>query len=110
VAELLACSDLLLLPSENESFGLVALEAMSCGVPVVATSIGGIPEVVQDGVSGYLAPVGDVEAMADAAIGLLADPVAWKQFSAAAREGAERYSADRVVSRYEEFYSEVLSR
>jgi L-malate glycosyltransferase len=110
VAELLACSDLLLLPSENESFGLVALEAMSCGVPVVATAIGGIPEVVQDGVSGYLAPVGDVETMADAAIGLLADPVAWKQFSAAAREGAERYSADRVVSLYEEFYSEVLSR
>jgi L-malate glycosyltransferase len=110
VAELLACSDLLLLPSENESFGLVALEAMACGVPVVATNIGGIPEVVQNGVSGYLAPVGDIDAMAEAAMGLLADPDTWKQFSAAARAGAERYSADTVVPRYEAFYSEVLSR
>jgi L-malate glycosyltransferase len=110
VAELLACSDLLLLPSENESFGLVALEAMSCGVPVIATDIGGIPEVVQNGVSGYLAPVGDVDAMAEAATRLLRDDTAWKLFSAAARAGAERYSADRVVSCYESFYEEVLSR
>jgi L-malate glycosyltransferase len=110
VAELLACSDLLLLPSENESFGLVALEAMACGVPVVASRIGGIPEVVQDGESGYLAPVGDVDAMAEAAIRLLANPEQWKRFSAAARAGAERFSADRVVSCYESFYAEVLSR
>jgi L-malate glycosyltransferase len=109
VAELLACTDLFLLPSENEAFGLVALEAMSCGVPVIATRTGGIPEVVDHGVSGYLAPVGDVAAMADAGSALLADPEAWKRFSEAARAGAERYSADQVVSRYESYYEEVLA-
>jgi N-acetyl-alpha-D-glucosaminyl L-malate synthase BshA len=110
VAELLACSDLFLLPSENEAFGLVALEAMACGVPVVATRVGGIPEVVTDGESGYLAPVGDVHAMADASIALLADPARWREASAAARAGAERYSADRVVPEYEAYYAEVLAR
>jgi L-malate glycosyltransferase len=110
VAELLACSDLFLLPSENEAFGLVALEAMSCGVPVIATNTGGIPEVVDDGVSGYLAAIGDVDAMADAALRLLTDRDAWQTFSAAARLGAERYSAEHVVSQYEAYYAEVLSR
>jgi L-malate glycosyltransferase len=110
VAELLACSDLLLLPSESESFGLVALEAMSCGVPVVATRVGGLPEVVQHGVSGYLADVGDIDSMAESGRGLLTDPALWKQFSAAARQDAERYSAERVVSLYESFYDEVLGR
>jgi L-malate glycosyltransferase len=110
VAELLACSDLFLLPSENEAFGLVALEAMSCGVPVIATGTGGIPEVVDDGVSGYLAAIGDVDAMADAALRLLTDRDAWQSFSAAARRGAKRYSADHVVSQYEAYYAEVLSR
>jgi L-malate glycosyltransferase len=110
VAELLACSDLFLLPSENEAFGLVALEAMSCGVPVVATRTGGIPEVVEAGVSGYLAPVGDVDAMADAAISLLTDPDVWKRFSEGARRGAERYSSEHVVSQYESHYEEVLGR
>jgi L-malate glycosyltransferase len=74
VAELLSCSDLFLLPSENEAFGLVALEAMACGVPVVATRIGGIPEVVEHGVSGYLADVGDVDAMAEPPSTCLRDP------------------------------------
>jgi len=110
VAELLSCTDLFLLPSESEAFGLVALEAMACGVPVIATDVGGIPEVVDHGESGYLAPIGDVEAMADAAIPLLADAATWKEFSAAARRGAERYSSGRVVSQYESFYAEVLSR
>jgi L-malate glycosyltransferase len=110
VAELLACTDLFLLPSENEAFGLVALEAMSCGVPVIATRTGGIPEVVDDGVSGYLAPVGDIEAMAEAAIPLLTDRDTWKRFSEAARAGAERFSAEHVVSQYESYYEEVLGR
>jgi L-malate glycosyltransferase len=110
VAELLACSDLFLLPSQHEAFGLVALEAMSCGVPVVASRTGGIPEVVEDGVSGYLAPVGDVESMADASLALLSDDEAWRSFSAAARRGAERFSADTVVTQYESYYEEVLSR
>jgi L-malate glycosyltransferase len=110
VAELLACSDLFLLPSENEAFGLVALEAMSCGVPVVATNTGGIPEVVEDGVSGYLAPVGDVESMAAAAIDLLSDREVWRRFSAAARTAAERFNSRDVVAQYEAYYTEVLCR
>lgn len=110
VAELLACSDLFLLPSEQEAFGLVALEAMACGVPVVATNIGGVPEVIDDGVSGYLAPVGDVDAMGEAGTRLLADPELWSRVSAEARKSAERFSADRVVTLYEDFYAEVLSR
>jgi N-acetyl-alpha-D-glucosaminyl L-malate synthase BshA len=110
VAELLACSDLFLLPSASESFGLVALEAMACGVPVVATRTGGVPEVVDDGESGYLAAVGDVEAMAESGIALLTDRERWRSFSAAARAGAERFSADRIVSDYESFYQEVLDR
>ncbi|MGH7463901.1 MAG: N-acetyl-alpha-D-glucosaminyl L-malate synthase BshA [Longimicrobiales bacterium] len=110
VAELLSCTDLFLLPSETEAFGLVALEAMACGVPVIATCTGGLPEVVDDGVSGYLTPVGDVAAMAIAGLRLLSDPSMWQRFSAAARRGAERFSADRVVSQYESFYAEVLGR
>ncbi|HUF50526.1 MAG TPA: N-acetyl-alpha-D-glucosaminyl L-malate synthase BshA [Longimicrobiales bacterium] len=110
VAELLACSDVFLLPSEMESFGLVALEAMACGVPVIATDTGGLPEVVEHGVSGYLAAIGDVDTMAEAAIQLLCNPDEWRQFSAAARVGAERFSADVVVSQYESFYAEVLAR
>ncbi|MEX0906828.1 MAG: N-acetyl-alpha-D-glucosaminyl L-malate synthase BshA [Gemmatimonadota bacterium] len=110
VAELLACTDLFLLPSEMEAFGLVALEAMACGVPVIATNTGGVPELVEHGVSGYLAAVGAVDTMADAAMHLLQDRDAWRRFSVEARRAAERFGADAIVSRYEAFYEEVLSR
>jgi N-acetyl-alpha-D-glucosaminyl L-malate synthase BshA len=109
VAELLTCSDLFLLPSEQESFGLVALEAMSCGVPVVATRTGGVPEVVTHGESGFLAPIGDVDAMAGYALELLGDDAEWQRFSLAARQGAERFADDRVVKLYEDYYAEVLA-
>lgn len=109
VDELLPCADLFLLPSESESFGLAALEAMACGVPVVASRVGGVPEVVEDGVSGHLAEPGDVEAMAEAALGTLEDDERWRRMSRAARGVAvERFSAERVVPRYEALYREVL--
>jgi len=108
VAELLACADLVLLPSESEAFGLVALEAMACGVPVVATAVGGVPEVVPHGEAGYLAPVGAIEEMAGAAIRLLSDEARWHAASAAARTAATRFGADRIVPRYEAYYRKVL--
>lgn len=109
VEELLACADLFLLPSEEESFGLVALEALSSGAPVVGTSGSGLAEVVEDGVSGRLHPVGDVEAMAASAVELLRDGERWQAFSEAGRGRAvERFSADEVVPRYEAYYRDVL--
>ena len=109
VAELLACADLFLLPSEEESFGLVALEAMASGVPVVGSAGSGLDEVVEDGASGRLHPVGEVEAMAESAVELLADEDRWERYSGAGRRRAvERFSADRVVPRYEAYYRSVL--
>ncbi|MEJ2343260.1 MAG: N-acetyl-alpha-D-glucosaminyl L-malate synthase BshA [Gemmatimonadales bacterium] len=110
VAELLACADLFLLPSEEESFGLVALEAMASGVPVIGSSGSGLSEVVTDGLTGRLHPVGDVEAMAESAVELLSDSECWSRVSRAARESAvERFSSDRIVPQYESFYEEVLA-
>ncbi len=110
VAELLACADLFLLPSEEESFGLVALEAHACGVPVVGTAGSGLAEVVEDGETGRLHPVGDVEAMTESAARLLGEPDLWDAYARRARERAmERFSAERVVPMYEEYYREVLT-
>jgi N-acetyl-alpha-D-glucosaminyl L-malate synthase BshA len=109
VDELLACADLFLLPSENESFGLAALEAMACGAPVVATRVGGLPEVVADGECGYLFPVGAVEDMAEAGIRILRDDGLHKTFSEAGRRVAvERFSSTSIVPRYEAFYDKVI--
>ena len=111
VAELLACADVLLLPSEQESFGLVALEAMSSGTPVLGTSGSGIGEVVVHGETGFLHPVGDVEAMAASGVRLLEDRDLWRSFSAASRQRAcSVFSADRIVPMYETFYERVIER
>jgi len=110
VEEILSCADLFLLPSESESFGLAALEAMACGAPVVASQAGGLPEVVVDGVTGYLLPVGAVDEMAEAGVRVLSDEAHAKQLSEAARAlTVERFSAEAIVPRYVELYDRVLS-
>lgn len=106
VAEILACADLFLLPSDNEAFGLVALEALACGVPVVASNVGGLPEFVVEP-AGVLRPVGDVDGMAAAGLSLLEDE-RWAEASAAARDVAARFAADVVVPRYEAYYERIL--
>jgi N-acetyl-alpha-D-glucosaminyl L-malate synthase BshA len=88
VEEVLQNADLFLLPSETESFGLAALEALACEVPVIATRVGGLPEVVREGENGYLLPVGDVAGMAHAALRLLGDPALHRRFKTAARSRA----------------------
>ncbi len=111
VAELLSRADVLLLPSEQESFGLVALEAMSCSTPVVTTSGSGVAEVVEDGVTGFLHPVGAIEAMAASTLSLLRDEERWTRFSRAARARAvKHFATDRIVPMYEAFYERVAGR
>lgn len=111
IVDYLSASDVLLLPSEQESFGLAALEAMACEVPVIASRVGGIPEVVEDGETGFLSKVGDVEKMANDAGRLLADPELRSKMGQRARESAlSRYRTDLVIPRYIEFYERVLSK
>ena len=109
VGDVLRGADLFLLPSATESFGLAALEAMACAVPVVASAAGGIPEVVEDGQTGYLAPVGDVTAMAERALRVLEHPDEQARLKRAAAAHALEFSADKVVPRYEALYEEVLA-
>lgn len=110
IEEVLVGADLFLLPSETESFGLAALEAMSCAIPVVATAVGGLPEVVEDGVTGFLRPVGDIEAMAAASLELLRDPERLHRFGQRARQQAvERFSEEAVVARYRDLYRRVTN-
>jgi N-acetyl-alpha-D-glucosaminyl L-malate synthase BshA len=109
VNELLPLADLMLMPSEMESFGLAALEAMACSVPSIATRVGGVPELVEDGVNGLLFPLGDVEAMANAAIDLLRDTERLNEMARAARRTAsERFCASRIIPVYEQYYERIL--
>ncbi len=109
VVPILSVADLFLLPSAQESFGLAALEAMACQVPVVASRVGGLPEIIEHGVTGYLHPPDDLAAMAESALTLLTDEERHRQIAA---EGwatvQQRFCADEVVPRYETFYREVL--
>src|SRR5262252_4251254 len=111
VQEKLAISDVMLLPSELESFGLAALEAMACEVVPVATRAGGVPEVVEHGVSGFLADVGDVETMARYATELLGDEARLRDMGKRARQGAQaRFCTSRIIPLYEDFYRRVLAK
>jgi L-malate glycosyltransferase len=110
VSEILPLCDLLLMPSELESFGLVALEAMACQVPTIATQVGGVPELIEDGVTGRLLPVGDIDGMAGAALELLRDPSRLEEMKDAARRHARsRYCASKILPLYERFYERVLA-
>ncbi|HEY4955481.1 MAG TPA: N-acetyl-alpha-D-glucosaminyl L-malate synthase BshA [Gemmatimonadaceae bacterium] len=110
VAPLLATADLFLLPTESESFGLSALEALASGVPVIGADAGGLPEVVRNGETGFLCKVGDVEAMAAAALDLLRNPDKWKAMSdLGAADARARFSQDEIVSQYEQMYETSLT-
>jgi N-acetyl-alpha-D-glucosaminyl L-malate synthase BshA len=110
VHELLPLADLMLMPSEMESFGLAALEAMACRVPAIATRVGGVPELIEDQVNGLLFPVGDVEAMATAAIALLKDEPRLEQLSNAARQTAQKhFCASSIITLYEQYYEKIIA-
>ena len=103
------CADLFLLPSEQESFGLTALEAMNCSVPVIATETGGLPEVITHGETGYLYPVGEIKKMAEKSIELLSNPEKHELFKQQARKRAtQSFNADQIIPQYEAFYEEIL--
>jgi N-acetyl-alpha-D-glucosaminyl L-malate synthase BshA len=108
VEELLSLGDLFLMPSSSESFGLAALEAMACEVPVVSSNVGGLPEVNIHGETGYLAKVGDVDAMADFAIQILENDETLARFRANALAQAKRFSLDIIMPQYEAYYEKVL--
>ncbi len=98
-----------IMPSELEAFGLAALEAQACGVPPIATNCGGVPELINDGVDGFLTPVGDVEAQAACAIRLLSDRALYERVSAAARHNAEsRFCASKIIPLYEQHYKKII--
>lgn len=110
VEAILPCCDLFLIPSEEESFGLAALEALACGVPVIGTTGTGLVEVVDDYRDGFLLPVGDTTSMARAAVALLKDTTRLREFRTAAVEIANRkFNSEKIVGEYEAFYQEVLN-
>jgi N-acetyl-alpha-D-glucosaminyl L-malate synthase BshA len=109
IAPLLAAADLFLLPTQSESFGLSALEALASGVPVIGTNAGGLPEVVRNGETGVLCGAGDVPAMAAASLEILQDPKRWSEMSKlAAADARERFSRDAIVTKYETLYRTSL--
>jgi N-acetyl-alpha-D-glucosaminyl L-malate synthase BshA len=108
--EIYAIADLFLLPSEYESFGLAALEAMAAGSPVIATQSGGLPEIVIQGKNGYLSPVGDIDSMSKNAIKILSNESTLKAFKQAARAQAENFAITNIVPQYEAIYLKVLGQ
>ncbi|MEX1030605.1 MAG: N-acetyl-alpha-D-glucosaminyl L-malate synthase BshA [Paenibacillaceae bacterium] len=111
VAQIISLADIMLLPSEKESFGLVALEAMACGVPTVASNAGGIPELVTHGQTGYLAPVGDTVQMSEYVIKLLSDEALYQSFSQACVQRAQnQFCVEQLTEQYEQIYYRILGQ
>jgi N-acetyl-alpha-D-glucosaminyl L-malate synthase BshA len=110
VERLIPLAHVLLMPSEMESFGLAALEAMACGVVPVATRVGGVPELITHGEDGYLENVGDIEAQAARVVELLSDDALhWKMAKAGRWNAGERFCTDRIIPLYERFYDEIVN-
>ena len=110
IDKILSISDLFILPSETESFGLAALEAMVWGVPVISSNVGGLPEINSDGETGFLSPVADVEDMAEKALRILKDDATLAGFRAKAKAQAARFDIHEIVPYYESLYQEVLCK
>ena len=108
IEEILSIADLFLMPSGSESFGLAALEAMACKVPVISSNTGGVPELNKQGFSGFLSDVGDIDSMAENAIRILKDDVTLAQFKENALIRAQDFELTKIVPYYEEFYAEVI--
>ena len=110
IDKILCFSDLFILPSEHESFGLVALEAMACGIPVISSNAGGLPEVNIHGESGYLSAVGDTDEMAKNALKILENNDTHQLFKRKAKENAQRFETELIVPLYEEIYKKSLAK
>ncbi len=111
IGQLMNCADLFFLPSEQESFGLVALEAQSCGVPVIGADTGGLPEVVESGKTGYLLPVGDISGMAQRSLELLSKDDLYEAFHKEARKRVlDSFDSKSIIPQYEAFYEEILNK
>jgi N-acetyl-alpha-D-glucosaminyl L-malate synthase BshA len=109
IPDLLSISDLFLIPSQSESFGLSALEAMSCSVPVISSSIGGLPELNLHGETGYIAEIGDIDRMAKYSIEILSDDKKYKIFSRKARKRAMEFDSEKIIPQYENYYRKILN-
>ncbi|HZV70138.1 MAG TPA: N-acetyl-alpha-D-glucosaminyl L-malate synthase BshA [Saprospiraceae bacterium] len=110
IEEILAVADLFIIPSENESFGLAALEAMACEVPVISSNAGGLPEVNIQGVTGFLSDIGDVKSLADNSLKLLQNPELLQTFRHNALEQAKRFDISFILPKYEAYYQKILSK
>jgi N-acetyl-alpha-D-glucosaminyl L-malate synthase BshA len=109
VEDILAISDVFLMPSESESFGLAALEAMACGIPVVATNVGGLPEIVQNGFNGFMGSVGDIKKLAESVLEILNEEN-YTMFSVNALKTAQNFDENIIVKSYEKFYEQLIKK
>ena len=105
---ILSSADLFLMPSQSESFGLSALEAMACEVPVISSSVGGLPELVAHGQTGFIAEFGDIDRMSRYAIDLLTNPSKHQLFAKASRQKAMEFNSDKIIAQYEQYYEKIL--